>query len=583
MNKSFRTLCALSFFSVLIFAGCATVKTVPSVSYDSERNIRYEIDTTRQYLDKDPVEALARAWALRENTAGYHEIDDLFSSAGDRAKAEFDSAVASSRWTDALVLYRSLEALSIPPAGWNESSLEAKRVDAWKAEGNKTLASLDAVQPSTPEDEAPSSGIVSRMIKGTVTVWVDRGLRIENGVGYADRVIGSGFFIDSRGYFITNYHVIESEVNPKYEGYSRLYIKLPSDTTTRIPAKVIGWDPVLDLALVKTEIDPPAVFQLGSSEDLKVGNRIYAIGSPAGLEQTLTAGIVSAQKRRLLSLGDVLQIDAPINHGNSGGPIVDEAGRVQAVVFAGIESFEGLNFAIPVELLRIILPALYEGGKVTHPWLGAWGKSTALPGSAENAGVTVVYSVPGSPCEIAGIPEGTIIQAVNGKPVKTLEELQYRLIREEPRTIVRLTGIPPKKNDDGSTASVSASGSASAGAAQSGSQASRDWFVMLATRPEVPGQKIFDADLESRAMLPLFGLDLERVGNTKQYTVRSLVRGSIADEAGFSEQDVVQIREVKIDTQNQAVAVQFLTKKRKAGYLDSFIGLQASLDSPSYF
>lgn len=581
MNKSVRTLCAVCFFSVLVFAGCATAKAVPTISYDSERSIRYEIDTTRQYLDKDPVEALARAWALRENTAGYREIDDLFSSAGDRAKAEFDSAVASSRWTDALVLYRSLEALSIPPSGWNETSLAAKRVDAWKAEGNKTLASLDTVQPSTPEDEAPSSGTVSRMIKGTVTVWVDRGLRIENGVGYADRVIGSGFFIDSRGYFITNYHVIESEVNPKYEGYSRLYIKLPSDSTTRIPAKVIGWDPVLDLALVKTEIDPPAVFQLGSSEDLKVGNRIYAIGSPAGLEQTLTAGIVSAQKRRLLSLGDVLQIDAPINHGNSGGPIVDEAGRVQAVVFAGIESFEGLNFAIPVELLRIILPALYEGGKVTHPWLGAWGKTTALPGSAENAGVTVVYSVPGSPCEIAGIPEGTIIQAVNGKPVKTLEELQYRLIREEPRTIVRLTGIPAKKNVDGTNASTA--GSASAVASQSVAQPSRDWFVMLAIRPEVPGQKIFDADLESRAMLPLFGLDLERVGNTKQYTVRSLVRGSIADEAGFSEQDVVEIRDVKIDTQNQGVAVQLLTKKRKAGYLDSFIGLQSSLDSPSYF
>ena len=81
------------------------------------------------------------------------------------------------------------------------------------------------------------------MIKGTVTVWVDRGLRIENGVGYADRVIGSGFFIDPRGYFITNYHVIQSEVDPKYEGYSRLYIKLPGDSDTRVPAKVIGWIP----------------------------------------------------------------------------------------------------------------------------------------------------------------------------------------------------------------------------------------------------------------------------------------------------------------------------------------------------
>ena len=104
---------------------------------------------------------------------------------------------------------------------------------------------------------------------------------------------------------------------------------------------------MFDLALVKTELTPRMVFQLGTSDQLKVGNRIYAIGSPAGLEQTLTSGIVSAQKRRLLSLGDVLQIDAPINHGNSGGPIVDEAGRVQAVVFAGIESYEGSTSRFP--------------------------------------------------------------------------------------------------------------------------------------------------------------------------------------------------------------------------------------------
>ena len=531
MNDSVRTLCVISLFSALIITGCATTKAVASVDYDSERSIRYEIDTARQYLDKDPVEALARAWALRENTSGYREIDELFSSAGERAKAEFDSAVSAARWTDALVLYRSLVSLSIPPAGWSEASLEAKRTDAWKAEGNRTLAALNQVQSSTPQDEAPSSDIVSRMIKGTVTVWVDRGLRIENGVGYADRVIGSGFFIDSRGYFITNYHVIESEVDPKYEGYSRLYIKLPSDPTTRIPAKVIGWDPVLDLALVKTEIDPPAVFQLGSSEDLKVGNRIYAIGSPAGLEQTLTAGIVSAQKRRLLSLGDVLQIDAPINHGNSGGPIVDEAGRVQAVVFAGIESFEGLNFAIPVELLRIILPSLYAGGKVTHPWLGAWGKTTALPGSAENAGVTVVYSVPGSPCEIAGIPEGTVIQAVNGKPVKTLEELQYCLIREEPRTIVKLTGLPPQKTDDGSLTIRQNPLSLLLKPARA---LPVTGFVMLVSRPEVPGQKILDADLrKSRIASAVRSSISSGLAPRKNTPCGRLFAGSIADEAGF--------------------------------------------------
>lgn len=569
MNKFRRALFPTSVLTVTIlastfFAGCASTKTVPSVNYSSERSIRYEIDTTRKILDSSPVEALARAWALRENTEGLTEIDELYADAGRRASAEFQSAVESGRWTDAIVLFRSLESLSMAPEGWNDGTLVSKRADSWKIEGNKTLSELDTVIRSTPEDEAPSSLTVSRMIKGTVTVWVDRGLRIENGVGYADRVIGSAFFIDSRGYLITNYHVIESEVNPKYEGYSRLYIKLGTDPDSRIPAKVIGWDPVLDLALIKTEIAPPAVYQLGSSEDLKVGNRIYAIGSPAGLEQTLTSGIVSAQNRRLLSLGDVLQIDAPINHGNSGGPIVDEAGRVQAVVFAGIEPYEGLNFAIPVEFLRVILPTLYAGGKVSHPWLGAWGKTVSATDVRTGAGVTLVYALPGSPCDIAGIPRGTVITAINGTAVGTLEDLQSYVIRERPRTIVKLTGFTP--SDDTSIAPQV-----------------KDWFVMLADRPSMPGEEIFDSDIESRALLPVFGLELEKIGNTKKYTVTSVIRGSIADESGFSAMDVIEIKSVDVNRADSYVSVQLYTKKRKAGYLESYIGLAASLDSPSYF
>jgi len=562
---AFRFNLALCIIGYSLFvAGCASdpVKDV-FIDYSSERSVLYEVDQTRLLLAKDPVVALARARTLLDNTNGYAQVDILYNEAGQKTREEFEAAVQASDWNKALVLYRSLETLSLAPAGWSSDKLAQNRVRTWKSEGNTILAGLDAVVKSTPEDEAPSSGIVSRMIRGTVTVWVDRGIKIEGGVGYADRVIGSAFFIDPRGYLITNCHVIDSEVNPKYEGYSRLYIKLPDDQDSRIPAKVIGWDPVLDLALLKTEIAPPAVFQLGSSEDLKVGNRIYAIGSPAGLEQTLTSGIVSAQKRRLLSLGDILQIDAPINHGNSGGPIVDEAGRVQAVVFAGIEPYEGLNFAIPVEYLRLILPALYAGGKVTHPWLGAYGKTATLPGSPASAGVTLVYAVPGSPCALSSIPEGTVITTMNGKAVKTLEELQSLLIRESPKTIVKLSGLAP--------------------ADAKGKRSSRSWFIQLVERPEVPGLVIFDRDIESRALLPIAGFDLEKVGSTRRYVVRSIVRGSIADESGFSEQDSVEIRDVLIDEKNEAVAIQLYTKRRKSGYMDSYIGFQASLDSPSYF
>lgn len=557
-------------YIIAILAAClfaVSCKTTPkpwtSVNYGSDRGVLHEIEQARKLLETDPLAALARSWALRTNTDRTEESKQLFTDAADKALLSFNLAVEGGRWAEARKTFTSLSALSLAPEGWTESKINEKQREQWLSEGNQTLAYLESVRDSTPEDEAPSPRLVADMVQGTVTVWVDRGIRIQNGVGYADRVIGSGFFIDTRGYFITNYHVIASEVDPKYEGYSRLFVKLPGDNDTRIPARVIGWDEVLDLALVKTEITPKVIFSLGSSEDLKVGNRIYAIGSPAGLEQTLTSGIVSAQNRRLLSLGSILQIDAPINQGNSGGPIVDEAGLVQAVVFAGIEPYEGLNFAIPVEYLRIILPSLYSGGPVSHPWLSAFGRTAVLPGSPDNAGVSLLYSIPAGPLEIAGIPVGTVLTAMNGTPVKTLEELQDLIVREESGSIVRLDGIRPEDQD--------------------GDRKLSSWFVHLFPRPENPGVQIIERDTKVRSLLPLAGFNLERVGNTQKYLVGSVVKGSVADESGFSEQDVIEIREFKVDEKEGFVEVELMTKRRKSGYLDAYIGFFASLDSPSYF
>ena len=191
-----------------------------------------------------------------------------------------------------------------------------------------------------------------------VTIWVDRGVTVKNGAGYADIIIGSGFFIDERGYIVTNHHVIDSMVNPKYEGYVRLYIKLLDDNLTKIPAKVVGYDSLLDLALLKVEITPEYVLDLGSSDDLEIGDKISAIGTPVGLEGTLTSGIISSFDRKLLSLGNVFQIDAAVNSGNSGGPLIDKNLKVQAIVFAGMLQLQGLNFAIPVEYLKQELSAM---------------------------------------------------------------------------------------------------------------------------------------------------------------------------------------------------------------------------------
>ena len=111
-----------------------------------------------------------------------------------------------------------------------------------------------AVAPLPPRPDARA------MLSGTVTIWVNRGIVIENGVGFPDRVIGSGFFVDPRGYLLTNHHVIASEVDPEYEGFSRLFVKLPGRPDERLPARVIGYDRVFDLALLKVEYDAPFVF-----------------------------------------------------------------------------------------------------------------------------------------------------------------------------------------------------------------------------------------------------------------------------------------------------------------------------------
>ena len=578
----------LIFPALLSLISCASCDGPPGAGrdYASEGSVRNEMQQIASLYMTDSVQALLRSRNLlatvnerRESGQAEYgdgilgEVDSVYSDALGLVRAKFEEAANDADWLDAIRFYRSLEALGEAPAEWSFEGLLGRQVAAWEAEGNETLSRLFAVAPSTPEDESPSESVVADMISATVTVWVDRGISIKSGVGYASRVIGSGFFIDPRGYIVTNYHVISSEVAPDYEGYSRLYIKLSSDTDERIPARVVGWDPVFDLALLKTEITPPAVFELGSSRDLRVGTRIYAIGSPGGLEQTITSGIVSAQGRRLLSLGDVLQIDAPINHGNSGGPIIDEAGRVQAVVFAGVESFEGLNFAIPVELLKLILPQLYSGGLAVHAWLGGYGRTFAPPADEEGAGVSVIYCVPDLSLHQAGIPEDAVITAVNGHRVKTLEQLQSALMLEYPGTIVRISGYIMEENADPDDPAGSLRAA----------RIPAEWLAVLYARPEKPGALVVERDLQARAFLPIFGMNLRRVGSKKQYTVASVVRGGIADESGFSRSDVVEIRAFVPDTKQGTLVTQVAAKRRKSGYVQTFIAMGASLDSPYYF
>lgn len=558
MNKRFRSVLILALFSFLILASCRSTpqdEFVP-LDYTEADVIKNEISTITKMLETESVKALWRSSLLQRNSTVENEaISQVLELCSQKVLQQYQEALKNKNYLEAHRLLSSLKAVDYP---LNDALVEQKQdLD------QKIVSSVPGY--GVPQD---SPHAVSDYISGTVTIWVDLGIHVSRGLGYANRAIGSGFFIDKKGYIITNYHVIQPEVDPQYEGYSRLYIKLSSDPETRIPAKVVGWDPLLDLALLKTEIDAPYVFPLGSSQELDVGERIYAIGSPAGLEWTLTSGIVSAKGRRLLAMGPVMQIDAAINSGNSGGPIIDEKGNVEAIVFAGMLEYEGLNFAIPVEYLKAQLPILAAGGLREHGWIGAYGKDAPVDQFFETPqGLLVQYLMPGGSGQRSGLRKGDIVTAVNGVSITGIDDFHNILKTMLAETLVQLSVYSPDSSNG------------------EGAGTEKLLPVYLEKRPDQPGYEIYQRDLISNAFLPIFGMELKSAThkNKKSYTVVSVLPGEIADESGFSVHDPVDIIKIEVPKTKDAIYAQLYTKKRKNGYFEVSLAVGAPLDSPFYF
>ncbi len=233
--------------------------------------------------------------------------------------------------------------------------------------------------------------------------------------------LGSGFIIDKKGYVVTNNHVIE--------GADQIKVKLDDDN--EFDAEVVGRDPNTDLALlkIKSEKDLP-VLKLGNSDKLKIGHWVVAIGSPFGLERTVTAGIVSA-KGRVIGSGpydDFIQTDASINPGNSGGPLLNMDGEVVGINTAIIASGTGIGFAIPVNLAEDIIAQLKSEGEVTRGWLGVaiqdlTREMAEYYGLKDRKGVLVADVFKGDPADKAGIRAKDIILEVNDQKVETSRQL----------------------------------------------------------------------------------------------------------------------------------------------------------------
>jgi membrane-associated protease RseP (regulator of RpoE activity) len=223
-------------------------------------------------------------------------------------------------------------------------------------------------------------------------------------------------------------------------------------------------------------------------------------------------------------------------------------------VFAGLQQYEGLNFAVPYPWIEQALPALYKGGEAVHPWLGM-----AIAAGEGEKGLEVVYVVPDEPAALAGIHVGDIIETVDGVPYKTLAAVQEAVLRHEAPTLVRV-GL--RRGGD-----------------------TVDALVCVGPRPDNPIEIALKRDARDNVLYPLFGMKLDHVGTflwKGDYIVKRVTRGSVADESGISVDDPLTIQDWKVDTDKGFAILQVVIKKKRAGFLESAIQIGNYLETDNF-
>lgn len=242
---------------------------------------------------------------------------------------------------------------------------------------------------------------------------------------------GSGVIFREEGYILTNNHVVE--------GADQIKVLLTGTEQKRreFTGKVVGRDPITDLAVVKIQGEDLPVAKLGNSDEIRVGQAVIAIGNPFGFSNTVTTGVISAVGRKLeiqkgTELTDMIQTDAAINPGNSGGALLNKAGKVIGINTAIIQGAQGLGFAIPIATAREIAQELIDKGKVIRPWLGIYGVTVTETLAQEydlpqKAGVFIAKLVEDSPADKSGLNKGDIITEINGDKINSMSKLRNKL------------------------------------------------------------------------------------------------------------------------------------------------------------
>ena len=465
---------------------------------------------------------------------------------------------------------------STPRRGWHAAVLAG------------LLASTALAAPvfAAPANEAPAAAaqqrvpdfadLVARVAPAVVSITTELRPRLADdaaptrpGRGRRGEAKGSGFIFDADGTVVTNAHVVADATS----------VRVTLSDGTELPARVIGRDTRTDIAVLKVTTDRKLPWlELGQSADVRPGEWVIAVGNPFGLGGTVTAGIVSALGRDIGAgpYDDFLQIDAPINQGNSGGPLFTQNGRVVGVntaILSPSGGSIGIGFAIPADKVRTVVAALQHDGQVTRGYLGvetqkldpALATALRLPqaeGARGPSGALVASVSPDSPASKAGLRAGDIIQSVDGKPVASPRELARGIADGHPGTIANLSVLR-----DGTTQAIP---------------------VTLASQPQA--ERVAAAGKDDAAAPPSLGVALagltpelrERLDlrpDTKGAVIARVTPDSPADQAGLRQGDVVLgVGSKAVSSPNEAV-----TAIRAAGRNGQTVALRILRDGQSGF
>jgi serine protease Do len=336
---------------------------------------------------------------------------------------------------------------------------------------------------------------------------------------------GSGVIVDKEGHILTNNHVVE--------GVDKVKVRL--NDGREFTATVKGQDSRTDLAVLHIKAKDLPVAALGDSDKLEVGEWAIAIGSPFGLEHTVTVGVISAKGRSGLGTGtyeDFIQTDASINPGNSGGPLINIEGEVIGINAMIIQPGTGIGFAIPINTAKQILSDLITQGKVVRPWLGISAQDLTPEMMEhfkvkEKDGVLVGQVHAGTGAEKAGLSSGDIIKSVDDKPVKNVNELVKEILRKKVGQKVKLSIIR-----DGKPTNIEVTTTA------------------MPEKPEIAKEKEEEEKLGAKVqeLTPQLAARYRISGIKKGVVVIGVEDGSVAEEIGLQEGDVIlEINRKKIE------------------------------------